>query len=123
MYIEVLNINDFNKLSNIWDFKKHKKLAETCYNQMIDRTRIGFVARENDIFIGQVDLVFDNDDLDYTIPGKRIYLSRLIVKKENRRQGIGKALSEFAFQYAAEKGYSEISLGVDLDNFAAIKLY
>ena len=55
--------------------------------------------------------------------GKRIYLSRLIVKKEYRKQGIGNKLIEFAVNKATQFGYSEISLGVNCDNHAAYRLY
>ena len=57
------------------------------------------------------------------IKGKRIYLSRLIVKKEYRKQGIGNKLIEFAVNKATQFGYSEISLGVNCDNHAAYRLY
>ena len=33
--------------------------------------------------------MIDMNDFDYTIAGKRIYLSRFLVKKEMRNKGIG----------------------------------
>jgi ribosomal protein S18 acetylase RimI-like enzyme len=63
------------------------------------------------------------NDSDYTIKGRRVYLSRLIVKEEFRNQGIGSILVDFLIEYARELGYQELSLGVDLDNLIAIKLY
>lgn len=114
---------DFSKCSNIWDLKKHKAMAEKFYNELVSGERITFVYIENEEYIGEVSLVFDNEDRDYTIPSQRIYLSRLIVKNEYRRHGIGTQLCEYAFQYAKENGYIEVSIGVDLDNFAALKLY
>ena len=65
----------------------------------------------------------DKDDPDYTVPGRRIYVSRLIVRRENRRQGIGRALTEYAITRAAEMGYVEMSIGVDMDNYPALRLY
>ena len=62
-------------------------------------------------------------DLDYTIPEQRVYISHLIVKHEYRRQGIGKMLVDFITDKAKELGYSEMSIGVDLDNYPALKLY
>jgi ribosomal protein S18 acetylase RimI-like enzyme len=63
------------------------------------------------------------NDLDYTIPEQRIYVSRLIVKPEYRRQGIGKKLVKFVIDKAKELGYTEMSIGVNSDNFPALKLY
>lgn len=123
MTIKILPPESFERLSYIWDIKKRKVLAEKCYSEAVGGNRIIFVAEENGKLIGEVDLVFDNGDTDYTIPHKRIYFSRLIVKKDRRKQGIGTALSEYVFGFAKEKGYSEMSLGVDIDNFSALKLY
>ena len=60
---------------------------------------------------------------DYTIPNQRIYVSRLIVKYEYRRQGIGSKLVDFITEKAKSQGYTEMSIGVDLDNYPALKLY
>ena len=75
------------------------------------------------MFIGEVDLVINMPEKGYTIFGERIYLSRLIVKKEYRKQGIGSQLIQFAIKKAILLGYSEVSLGVDCDNAAAYGLY
>lgn len=63
------------------------------------------------------------NDPDYTIAGKRIYISRLIVKPSERRRGIGRALVDYAIDRAKYMSYSEMSIGVDLDNYSAMKLY
>ena len=63
------------------------------------------------------------NDFDYTIAGKRIYLSRFLVKKEMRNKGIGKQLLKHIFDYATNLGYSEMTVGVDLDNYVAILVY
>ena len=48
---------------------------------------------------------------------------RLIVKDEYRRQGIGKKLVDFIVRNAQQEGYRELSIGVDLDNDPALRLY
>lgn len=68
-------------------------------------------------------LVFDKKDPDYTIAGKRLYLSRLIVKEEYRRQGIGSFIVDALINHAFGLGYKEFSIGVDVDNIAARHLY
>ena len=67
--------------------------------------------------------MYEMNDTDYTIPGKRAYVSRLIVKKEFRQQGIGKELVKLIKIKAKEEGFSELAIGVDLDNYPALKLY
>ena len=40
-----------------------------------------------------------------------------------RNKGIGKQLLKCIFDYAKDLGYSEMSVGVDLDNYVAILVY
>ena len=73
--------------------------------------------------MGEVSIVFEKNDSDYCIPQKRLYLSRIIVKKEYRNKGIGKKLMNFIIEYAKSLKYKELSLGVNLDNYNALNLY
>ena len=50
-------------------------------------------------------------------------MSRLIVRKEYQRRGIGRTLLCHAVKEARKMGYSELSVGIDLDNYPAMKLY
>ncbi len=121
--IRPLNIEDFSKCGNIWDMERHADLAARFLRELHSGNRMTWVYEQDGRFLGEISLVKDTDDPDYTIPGRRIYVSRLIVRKENRRQGIGKSLAEYAISRAAELGYSEVSIGVDMDNYPALRLY
>ncbi|WMJ23980.1 GNAT family N-acetyltransferase [Paludicola sp. MB14-C6] len=120
--IEQLTPKDYYKCQNIWDMSKQPH-AQKWMKQMIDGNRIIFIYKINGEFIGEGALVFDTGDSDYTIPNRRIYLSRLVVKDEYRNQGIGSKIVDFLTQKAREFGLSEIALGVDTDNLPAIHLY
>ena len=109
---------EFEKCGNIWNMKQQEKLANQFYGELISGSRVTYVYKEEDEFIGEISLVFDTIDSDYTIDKRRIYVSHLIVKPEKRRNGIGNATNK-----AKEMGYSEMSIGVDLDNYSALKLY
>lgn len=118
--IEKIGADEFYKCSNIWDMEKFP-FTDDFYQQIKSGNRISFVYKINGEFIGQGDLVLNKEG--YTIPGKRIYLSRLIVKKEYRNQGIGAQITAFLMDKAKALGCSEISLGVDCDNENAIHVY
>ena len=45
------------------------------------------------------------------------------MKEEYKKQWVGTKLVEYASSYAKKLGYKEISVGVDFDNYNAIKLY
>lgn len=118
-----LEITGFQKCGDIWDMQEKPALAEQFYRELLSGNRTTYVYTADGAFIGEVSVVRDSGDDDYTKPGRRLYLSRLIVKPSYRRQGIGRTLTDFAAEKAREEGYAELSVGVDLDNYAALKLY
>lgn len=118
-----LEPQDYIKCGNIWDMKKNPDLVKMFYDELISGNRITFIYSENDEFLGEGSLVFQNNDPDYTIPKKRIYLSHMIVKTEYRNRGIGKIIIDYLIDYAKQLGYEEISLGVDTNNVKARRLY
>ena len=114
---------DFPKCEEIWDIRAQRELAEQFQRELLSGNRITFVCTIGEEFVGEISLVFDTGDPDYTVKGKRIYTSRLIVRREYKRRGLGRALLRHAAAEARKMGYSELSVGVDLDNYPAIKLY
>ena len=118
-----LDIKNFEKCNNIWNMEKNKELKDRFYSELQNKNGITFVYTKDEEYIAEVSIVFNKNDEDYTIPGKRIYISRIIVKKDFRGKGYGKKLMNYAIDYAKNNGYKEISLGVNLDNYIAFKLY
>ncbi len=123
MNIKLLEIEDFNKCSNIWDMEKQKELADKFYNELLNGNRITYICKDGDKFVAEISLVKEMNDTDYTIPNQRIYVSHLVVKQEYRKRGIGRKLVEFITDKAKELGYSEAAIGVDTDNHPALRLY
>ncbi len=120
--IEPLKLNDYYKCSNIWNMKA-QPLAEKWREEIASGNRLVFIYKINGEFIGEGALVLDTGDPDYTIQGKRVYVSRMIVKKEYRGQGIGSEILKFLINKAKEMGFSEMTIGVDKDNVNALHLY
>ncbi len=120
--IERLDVKDYEKCSNIWNMKT-QPLAETWRKEIEAGNRIVFIYKINGEFIGEGALVLDTGDSDYTIPEKRVYVSRMIVKKEYQNRGIGSEILKFLIGKAKEKGFSEMTIGVDKDNVNALHLY
>ncbi len=102
--IKKLDPDDYNKCSNIWDMKKSPKMTKMFYDELVSGNRMTFIYLENDEFIGEGSIVFRTNDLDYTIPDKRIYLSHMIVKEEERNRGIGGIILDYLINYAEQLG-------------------
>ena len=121
--IRPMKIDEHQKCSSIWDMEKHRDLAARFLAELQSGNRLTWVFERDGVFLGEISLVLEKDDPDYAVPGRRVYVSRLIVKPEERRKGIGSALVNHAVAKAAEMGYSEMSIGVDIDNYPALRLY
>ncbi len=120
--IEPLDPKDYHKCSNIWNMKS-QPLTDKWFEEIKSGNRLVFIYKNNGEYIGEGALVLDEGDPDYTIPDKRIYVSRMIVKKEYRNRGIGSKILEFLIARAKDMGYSEMTIGVDKDNVNALHLY
>jgi ribosomal protein S18 acetylase RimI-like enzyme len=114
---------DYYKCNNIWDMTKQEKMALKWYDELMAGNRVIFVYTVDGAYIAEGSLMFDSGDCEYTIPGQRVYLSRMIVKKEYRNQGIGHILLDYLVEHARSLGYTEMSIGVDTDNIRARHLY
>ena len=103
--------------------QRQSELADKFYNELLTGNRTTYIYTIDNEFVGEISLVKETNDSDYTIPNQRIYISRLIVKYEYRRQGIGRKLIDFITEKVKSQDYTEMSIGVDLDNYPALKLY
>ena len=119
--IQQIALDEYKNCNVIWNMR-------TCpYTEMfIEQIKAGnrdvFILTVDDEYIAECDLVYDNPEYG-TIPGERLYFSRLIVKRDERSKGYGEAISRYLLDKAKEKGYKSIALGVDCDNTAAVNLY
>ena len=83
--IEQLNITNYDKSNNVWDMNACP-FTEQFKEQIACGNRDAYLMKYNDNYIASCDLVYDYGE--YTDKNK-VYLSRLIVKKEYRNNGIG----------------------------------
>ncbi len=120
--IEKLDIKDYEKCNNIWNMSQCE-FTEVFRREIEETNRTVFIYKIDDEFIGEIAYVVNMQDSDYTIPGRRIYISRLIVKPTHRNQGIGGTLVDFILERVKELGCSEATIGVDKDNHVVLHLY
>ena len=121
--IRLLLPREFERCAELWNMKKQRALADRFYSELQSGNRVTWICEQNEMLLGEISLVFNMVESDYTIAHKRAYVSHLVVKKEHRRKGIGSALVAYIIEQAKQMGLQELTIGVDLDNFAALRLY
>ena len=121
--IEKLKIENYHKCNNIWDMHRHPDRTVEWGNQLESGEREVYVCVKDNEYVGEIAFYHGQQDPVYTIIGRRVYISRMIVKEELRNQGIGALLLDFMCDLARERGYTELSLGVDVTNLPARHLY
>lgn len=75
-------IENFEKCNNIWNMNKDVEHKNIIYNDLVSGSRKKFVYVKDNEHIDEASFVFNKNDEDYTIPNVRIYLFRIIVKKD-----------------------------------------
>ena len=98
---------------------------------MIDETAQSIEQGKIDIFglfkgsklIGELHVMYQSEEEDKVIPEKRAYLYAFRVHKNDQGKGLGKYLAGQVIDRLAEKGYSELTIGVEDDNERAIHIY
>jgi ribosomal protein S18 acetylase RimI-like enzyme len=87
-----------------------------------------YVAVKDNNILGSIVLDEEKEpehkDIDWAVEdGRALYLHRLVVHLDFQGEGTGKALMEFADQYAKENGYTSIRLDAYEENEVARGLY
>ena len=118
--IEPLSPADYPKCANIWNMQA-QPLTETWRKEIESGNRLVFIYKINGTFIGEGALVSDAHDADYTIPGQRVYISRMIVKKEYRTLGVDKDNLHALLLYR-KHGFTEVLFEGTDENGAYYKL-
>ena len=120
--IEQLHLKEYHKCSNIWNMQTCA-FTEKFRKEIEAGNRTVYIYKIDGEFIGEIAFVLEMDDPDYTLPNHRVYISRLLVKREYRNQGIGGILIDYVLGVVKALGYKEATIGVDKDNAAALHLY
>ena len=96
---------------------------EIIKSELLDLDDFYFIAFINGIATGYIRLKEDSSDVEIIAKHKAIELKRIYVLKEYHSQKVGAALMNFALDFAAEKKYEMLWLGVWEHNERAKRFY
>lgn len=114
---------NFDKLGEIWDMQANAELADKFRAELCSFKRVIFALKSEEEYLAEAALVFDMNDPDYTSLPKKLYLSHLVVKESERGKGYGTIMLEYLANQAEDMGCELLTVGVDIDNFGALKFY
>ena len=120
--VKQIESEEYSNCSEIWNRQKFQSTENIIKALIKAGKRDVFVLIVEDQYIAMCDLEYDKPEYE-TVPNKRLYLPRMVVKKNYRGEGYGKAILQYVLSISKKKGYSEIVLGVDCDNTVAFNLY
>ena len=73
--------------------------------------------------IGELRVMYSNDDAQIAIQGNRAYLYAFRIDKDFQGRGLGKHLLSAVIDTLFRRGYTEFKVGVEDDNARAIHIY
>ena len=120
MILTKLNSSNYDLSDNVWNMESCE-FTKQFTEQVACKNREPYIFEQNGKYIACCDLVLDYGE--YTQKDIKIYLSRLIVKKELRNDGIGQAVLKNMIDLCKSRGYKYVTLGVDANNKRALHIY
>ena len=122
-YIKKLSANELMILSELFDYNDIDAMIADNTQQIKDGIIDIFCLFENSSLLGELRVMYTNEDEQFAVKGKRAYLFALRIHKDYQGKGFGKCLSENVIAELTQKGYSELTVGVEDDNARAIHIY
>lgn len=102
---------------NDLDFYLDKTYSESALKDLSEKKNvICYVAQKDNLICGWLKLTIDENE-------NRFYLSSIYVLPEFQKMKIGDEFFKIASSTALEKGFSEIYIGVMIQNIPALKWY
>jgi len=121
--IEKLNVQDLNILTELFDYNDAEQMISECTENIQSGIADIFVLYDNGILIGELHVLYESDDENYAVRGRRAYLYAFRVRREFQNKGYGTYLLKEVLSALKEKGYCEFTVGVEDDNFRAMHMY
>ena len=123
MKIEKLAVHDLFRLTELFEYNNAEQMISECTRDIQNGSIDIFVLYENDVLIGELHVMYENDDENFAIRGKRAYLFAFRVRKDYQNKGYGTYLLKTVLTLLKGDGYYEFTVGVEDDNSRAIHMY
>ncbi|MCR5755838.1 MAG: GNAT family N-acetyltransferase [Acetatifactor sp.] len=123
MKIEKLNVQNLYVLTELFDYNNVEQMISECTRDIENEIIDIFVLYDNGILIGELHVMYESNDQNYAMRGKRVYLFAFRVREEYQNKGYGTFLLKSVLNALEKEGYSEFTIGVEDDNSRALHMY
>lgn len=123
MKIEKLAVHDLYILTELFEYNNVEQMISECTHDIQNGIIDIFVLYDKDVLIGELHIMYENDDENYAIQGRRAYMFAFRVREDFQNKGYGTYLLKTVLSVLEENGYYEFTVGVEDDNFRAIHMY
>lgn len=123
MKIEKLTVHDLYILTELFDYNNVEKMISECTHDIQNGIIDIFVLYDKDVLVGELRVMYESDDKNFAIRGRRAYVFAFRIREGFQNKGYGTYLLKTVLAALKEKGYCEFTVGVEDDNFRAIHMY
>lgn len=123
MKIEKLAVHDLCILTELFDYNNVEQMISECTHDIQNGIIDIFVLYDKDVLVGELRVMYESDDENFAIRGRRAYMFAFRVREGFQNKGYGTYLLKTVLDVLKEKGYCEFTVGVEDDNFRAIHMY
>ena len=114
MIIRRANIGEFKSFWNYSESNTYKYFLNGLVKENIEFWTIDIGANK---LIGELYIFWDSEDKDEADGVKRAYLCAFRIDPKHQGKGLSSKLMERVMKRIVEKGFSEITIGIDNDNY------
>lgn len=123
MKIEKLEVRDLYILTELLDYNNVEEMIAECTRDIQNGNIDIFVLYDKEVLIGELHVMYQSEDANFAVQGRRAYLFAFRVRKDFQNKGYGTHLLKTVLDLLKENGYSEFTVGVEDDNARAIHMY
>lgn len=123
MEFRKINLNELNKLKNLYNYEDFEALKKQIMVDITNKIKDIYVIAENENLIGEITIIYKSDLPNRTIPNIRVYLNAFRIHKEYQNKGLGQKLITHVINALESEGITEFTVGVEDNNENAKHIY
>lgn len=123
MKIEKLEVRDLYILTELLNYNNVEEMIAECTRDIQNGNIDIFVLYDKEVLIGELHVMYQSEDENFAVQGRRAYLFAFRVREGFQNRGYGTYLLKTVLAIVKENGYSEFTVGVEDDNARAIHMY